>query len=100
MILELQTDGTVPKNKKDNIDLIEFEMTLQNASLAHEYTRLELDSATSRADQYQLTEKLESYKNDYFKARRYLEQHYPEHLERIEEKLLCQKMENFTYYTA
>jgi hypothetical protein len=81
-------------------DLLDLEMALQNASLAHEYTRLELENLQPSFQEIELAEKLENYKKAYFSARHFLALYYPERLEELEKQLMDQKKEFFTFYSA
>jgi hypothetical protein len=81
-------------------NLLDLEMALQNASLAHEYTRLELENLPPSFQEIELAEKLENYKKVYFSARRHLALYYPERLEELEKQLMDQKKEFFTFYSA
>ena len=101
MDLEIIKNGSKKEEKKDRqLEVMDAEMTLQNASLAHEYARLELDNVRCSFEQLKLSEKLDAYKNAYYDARKYLEVYRPDRLEILEEQLLLQKKELFTYYSA
>jgi hypothetical protein len=80
--------------------LLEMEMVLQNSSYGHEYTMLELQEAGSFLEQEALHGKLEDFKQDYFHARQYLMEHYPERLQEIETALMAQKSSFFNAHTA
>jgi|SRR5262250_2715437 len=81
-------------------DVLELEMALQNASLAHEYTRLELETVRSALEKIALDEKLESYREAYFIARKCLQDCDPARLQKVEAELIDQKKEFFTFYSA
>ena len=101
MELEIIKNGSKKAEKKDrNLEMMDAEEALQNASLAHEYTRLELEEVRCSFQQLELTEKLEAYKSAYFDARKFLEIYNPERLEKLEQELIHQKKEFFTYYSA
>lgn len=101
MVIEFQNDEALPeKNNTEESKVAELELALQNASLAHEYTRLELESARSFYQEMELTEKLESYKKAYFTARKSLEDYNPLRLEELEKQIISQKKEVFTFYSA
>lgn len=80
-------------------DILEMEKILQNSSYAHEYARVELANSDSAFKTEQLLEKLESYKRVYFYTRRYMAQHYPERLAKLEQDLLDQKRDIFVYHS-
>ena len=77
-----------------------MELALQNASLAHEYTRLELETVRSVLEKIALDEKLEDYRDAYFTARKCLQVYDPARLQKIEAELIDQKKEFFTFYSA
>jgi len=101
MDIEIIKNGPKKAEKKDrHLEMMDAEAALQNASLAHEYTRLELDKVRCTFQQLELSEKLEAYKSAYFDARKFLEVYNPERLEKLEQELIHQKNELFTYYSA
>ena len=93
-------DVSLKESGEKQQDLLDLEMALQNASLAHEYTRLQLENLEPSFQEIELAEKLENYKKAYFSARRYLALYYPERLEELEKQLIDQKKEFFTFYSA
>ncbi|GEM_PF-2642650 len=92
----------IPYNeRRDNeLEVMELETALRNASLAFEYLRVELDGSQTRMKEFELTEKMETYKNAYFNARQMLASQYPERLEKLEQHLTLQKQQLFTCYNA
>lgn len=101
MEFEFIKNGSEKSSEKDHkLKVMDAEMALQNASLAHEYIRLELEKLPSSFHQMELSEKLEDYKKAYFTARKLLSIYNPERLQQLEEQLLNQKQELFTYYSA
>jgi len=101
MDIEIVKNGPKNTEKRDRcLEMMDAEEALQNASLAHEYTRLELEGVRCSFQQLELSEKLEAYKSAYFDARKFLEIYNPERLEKLEQDLIHQKKELFTFYSA
>jgi hypothetical protein len=101
MDIQVIKNGAKKVEKSDRqLKMMDAEAALQDASLAFEYTRLELEGAPYSFEQLELSEKLEAYKSAYFDARKYLEIYNPERLEKLEQELIHQKKEFFTYYSA
>ncbi len=90
------------ENSKDSKlqGTLELEMVLQNSSFGHEYARIELEQTQNFLLQEQLIQKMESCKQAYFLARRYLKKQNPLRLETIEADLMNQKVRIFGTYNA
>ena len=78
----------------------EMEMVLQNSSYGHEYAMIELAAAHDPMQLEEIHHKLEEYKQAYFQARQYLNDHHPERLKRLEQELHWQKSQVFRQYNA
>ncbi|MDO8644249.1 MAG: hypothetical protein Q7S00_04695 [bacterium] len=81
-------------------DVASLQMLLTNSSFGHEYARKEFESAKSFGDKEELLEKMHYFKEVYFKARKALDENFPEVLDHIEQDIVSQKQAVFTTYNA
>ena len=81
-------------------DLASLQMLLTNSSFGHEYARKEFETAKNFGDKEELLEKMNYFKEVYFKARQALYDNFPEVLDHIEQDIVTQKQAVFTTYNA